>query len=153
VYGRLQFLQKIAFMPYTLKDSVRHKFTKNSDNVRDWAKYDEGLKNRGSLTIRFSENVIAAWNHVQPDKRNAVANVFIRIWQLKQLMHSVETAHRLKWCKATAASNRRIAHIDYAASELEFTHSGLHNLINASQRDCPVKSTKIFIGHSGLYRR
>jgi hypothetical protein len=31
-------------MPYTLKDPVRHKFTKKSYNVRDWAKYDEGLK-------------------------------------------------------------------------------------------------------------
>ena len=37
-------------MPYTLKDPVRHKFTKKSYNVRDWATYDEGLKNRGSLT-------------------------------------------------------------------------------------------------------
>jgi hypothetical protein len=56
-------------MPYTLKDSVRHKFTKKAYNVRDWAKYDEGLKNRGNLTIWFSEDAIAAWNHVQPEKR------------------------------------------------------------------------------------
>ena len=49
-------------MPYTLKDPVRHKFTKKSYNVRDWATYDEGLKNRGSLTIWFSEDAIAAWN-------------------------------------------------------------------------------------------
>ena len=47
-------------MPYTLKDPVRHKFTKKAYNVRDWAKYDEGLKNRGSLTIWFSEDAIAA---------------------------------------------------------------------------------------------
>ena len=50
-------------MPYTLKDPVRHKFTKKFYNVRDWAKYDEGLKNRGSLRIWFSEDAIAAWNH------------------------------------------------------------------------------------------
>lgn len=55
-------------MPYTLKDSVRHKFTNKSYNVHDWAKYDEGLKNRGSLTIWFSEDAIAAWNHVRPER-------------------------------------------------------------------------------------
>ena len=77
-------------MPYTLKDPVRHKFTKKSYNVRDWVKYNEGLKNRGSLTIWFSEDAIAAWNHVQPDKRK-------RGGQRVYSDLAIETAHRLKW--------------------------------------------------------
>jgi hypothetical protein len=55
-------------MPYALNDPVRHKFTKKLYNVRDWAKYDEGLKNRGGLTIWFYEDAVAAWNQVKPDK-------------------------------------------------------------------------------------
>jgi hypothetical protein len=79
----------IALMPYTLKDSVRHKFTKKASNVRDWAKYDEGLKNRGSLTICFSEDAIAAWNHVHSDKRR-------RGGQRVYSDLAIETAHTLR---------------------------------------------------------
>jgi hypothetical protein len=50
-------------MPYKLRDSVRDKFKKQTYNKRDWNAYDEGLKNRGSLTIWFSEDVISGWNH------------------------------------------------------------------------------------------
>ena len=76
-------------MPYTLKDSVRHKFTKKSYNVRDWAKYDEGLKNRCSLTILFSEDAIAAWNNIKHDK----------LKRGRQRVYSdlaIETAHTLR---------------------------------------------------------
>jgi len=76
-------------MPYTLKDPVRHKFTKKSYNIRDWGKYDEGLKNRGSLTIWFSEDAISAWNHVRPEKMQ----------RGRQRVYSdlaIETAHTLR---------------------------------------------------------
>jgi hypothetical protein len=46
-------------MPYKLKDPVRHKFTKKSYNKRDWKVYEEGLRNRGDLTIWFCEDAIA----------------------------------------------------------------------------------------------
>ena len=76
-------------MPYTLKDHVRHKFTKKSYNVRDWAKYDEGLKNRGRLTIWFSEDAIAAWNHVKSDKmKRGGQRVYSDL--------AIETAHTLR---------------------------------------------------------
>ena len=49
-------------MPYKLKDPVRHKFKKKTYNVRDWKTYDQGLQNRGNLTIWFAEDAINAWN-------------------------------------------------------------------------------------------
>ena len=49
-------------MPYKLKAPVRHKFKKKTYNVRDWKTYDQGLQNRGSLTIWFAEDAINAWN-------------------------------------------------------------------------------------------
>ena len=76
-------------MPYTLKDPVRHKFTKKSYNVRDWAKYDEALKNRGSLTIWFSEEAISAWNHVRSDKMKRGGQRFYSDL-------AIETAHTLR---------------------------------------------------------
>ncbi|MGV8949271.1 MAG: transposase, partial [Candidatus Paracaedibacter sp.] len=56
-------------MPYKLKDPVRHKFTKKSYNKRDWKTYEEGLRNRGDMTIWFCEDAIAAWNHCDDGKR------------------------------------------------------------------------------------
>jgi hypothetical protein len=76
-------------MPHTLKDPVRHKFTKKSYNVRDWSKYDEGLKNRGSLTVWFSEDAVAAWNHVKSDKmKRGGQRVYSDL--------AIETAHTLR---------------------------------------------------------
>jgi hypothetical protein len=49
-------------MPYNLKDSVRHKFDRNHYNKRDWKTYEQGLRDRGSLTIWFCEDAIAAWH-------------------------------------------------------------------------------------------
>lgn len=47
-------------MPYKLTDPIRHKFKKKTYNVRDWKTYDQGLQNRGSLTIWFAEDAINA---------------------------------------------------------------------------------------------
>lgn len=56
-------------MPYKLKDAVRHKFTKKSYNKRDWNAYEEGLRNRGDLTIWFCEDAVSAWNHCDNGNR------------------------------------------------------------------------------------
>jgi hypothetical protein len=76
-------------MPYKLKDSVRDKFKKQSYNKRDWNAYDEGLKNRGSLTIWFSEDAIAGWNHPKDIKRK-------RGRQKEFSDLAIETAHTLR---------------------------------------------------------
>ena len=76
-------------MPYKLKAPVRHKFEKKSYNVRDWKKYDENLKNRGSLTIWFSEEAIASWNSVRSSKMK-------RGRQQKYSDLAIETAHTLR---------------------------------------------------------
>lgn len=51
-----------------MKDPVRHKFKKKSYNVRDWKTYDQGLQNRGNLTIWFAEDAINAWNAPRPEQ-------------------------------------------------------------------------------------
>lgn len=48
-------------MPYKFTDDRRHKFDKKKYRLRNWAEYEEGLKNRGSLTIWFTEDAIKSW--------------------------------------------------------------------------------------------
>lgn len=55
-------------MPHKLKDPIRHKFKKKSYNVRDWKTYDQGLQNRGNLTIWFAEDAINSWNASRPEQ-------------------------------------------------------------------------------------
>src|SRR5688572_27989585 len=76
-------------MPYKLKDPVRHKFKKQFYNQRDWKVYDESLKNRGSLSIWFSEDAIAGWNHLEDKKRK-------RGRQKEFSDLAIETAHTLR---------------------------------------------------------
>lgn len=56
-------------MPYNLKDGVRHKFKKKPYNKRDWKTYDQGLCDRGSLTVWISESAIKGWSPSQNNKR------------------------------------------------------------------------------------
>lgn len=76
-------------MPYRLKDPVRHKFKKTYYNKRDWATYDKSLKNRGSLTIWFSEEAIAAWEQ-------ASSGLLKRGRQKQYSDLAIETSHTLR---------------------------------------------------------
>lgn len=76
-------------MPYKLKDRVRHKFTKQSYNKRDWKTYEEGLRNRGDLTIWFCEDAVAAWNHCDDGKRK-------RGRQKQYSDLAIETSHTIR---------------------------------------------------------
>ena len=48
-------------MPYKFKNNRQHKFDKAKYKVKNWREYEQGLKNRGSLTIWFSDEAIDAW--------------------------------------------------------------------------------------------
>ena len=48
-------------MPYKLKEPYRHKFKKSVYKPTNSRLYDESLKNRGSLTIWVSSDVISKW--------------------------------------------------------------------------------------------
>jgi hypothetical protein len=48
-------------MPYKLHESRRHKFPKARYRVTNWPEYDAALVRRGSLTLWFTEEAVAAW--------------------------------------------------------------------------------------------
>ena len=56
-------------MPYKYCDDRKHKFDKPSYKVTNWPEYDKALKNRGSLTIWFTEEAIEAWHPENLEKK------------------------------------------------------------------------------------
>src|SRR4051812_18891616 len=52
-------------MPFKANAARRHHIPKQRRRVTNWAEYDAALRQRGSLTVWFSEEAIAAW-HAEP---------------------------------------------------------------------------------------
>jgi hypothetical protein len=52
-------------MPFKANAARRHRIPKQRRRVTNWAEYDAALRQRGSLTVWFTEAAIAAW-HAEP---------------------------------------------------------------------------------------
>lgn len=48
-------------MPFKAKAKVRHKFDKKKYHVKNWYEYNSALKNRGDITIWFTDEALEAW--------------------------------------------------------------------------------------------
>ena len=48
-------------MPFKANQDRRHHIPKQRHRVTNWAAYDIALRQRGSLTVWFTEAAIAAW--------------------------------------------------------------------------------------------
>ena len=48
-------------MPFKLNQDRRHHIPKQKHKVANWAAYDAALRQRGSLTVWFSDEAITAW--------------------------------------------------------------------------------------------
>ena len=48
-------------MPFKANADRRHHIPKQQDRVTNWSEYDAALCQRGSLTVWFTEEAIAAW--------------------------------------------------------------------------------------------
>src|ERR1700733_312083 len=49
-------------MPYKFTEGRRHKFSAAKHRVTKWPEYDAALVRRGSLTVGFTEESVAAWH-------------------------------------------------------------------------------------------
>ena len=52
-------------VPFKLNQSGRHHIPRQKHKVTNWPVYDASLRQRGSLTVWFTEEAIAAW-HAEP---------------------------------------------------------------------------------------
>src|ERR1700741_2757196 len=48
-------------VPFKVNADRRHHIPRQQDRVTNWSEYDAGLRQRGSLTVWFTEEAIAAW--------------------------------------------------------------------------------------------
>jgi hypothetical protein len=48
-------------VPFKANADRRHRIPKQQDRVTNWSEYDAALRQRGSLTVWFTEEAIAAW--------------------------------------------------------------------------------------------
>ncbi len=48
-------------MPFKAKAACRRHIPKQRHRITNWAEYDAALRQRGSLTVWFTEAAIAAW--------------------------------------------------------------------------------------------
>src|SRR4030081_3075717 len=51
----------MSAMPFKANADRRHHIPKQQDLVTNWSEYDAALRQRGSLTVWFTEEAIAAW--------------------------------------------------------------------------------------------
>src|SRR3954471_24073410 len=52
-------------MPFKANAARRHHIPKQRRRITNWAEYDAALRQRGSLTVWFTQEAIAAW-HAEP---------------------------------------------------------------------------------------
>src|SRR5919202_5677619 len=48
-------------MPFKHHAAHRHRFPRAKHRVTNWSAYEAGLRRRGSLTVWFSDDAVAAW--------------------------------------------------------------------------------------------
>src|SRR3982751_445411 len=56
-------------MPYQANETRRQKFAKARYQIKNWREYDQALQNRGSLTVWFTPEAVAAWHPPLTGKR------------------------------------------------------------------------------------
>ena len=61
-------------MPYKFNESRRHKISKAKYKVTNWPEYDAALIKRGSLTVWFTDEAVAAWHAPARLRRTALGS-------------------------------------------------------------------------------
>src|ERR687890_236975 len=51
----------MPLLPFKLNEAGRHHIPRQKHNVTNWPAYDASLRQRGSLTVWFTDEAIAAW--------------------------------------------------------------------------------------------
>jgi hypothetical protein len=71
---------RISPVPFKSNAARRHHIPKQRHRVTNWSEYDAALRQRGSLTLWFSDEAIAAWR-AEPRTTRGVVSRTIRPWQ------------------------------------------------------------------------
>src|SRR6185295_120024 len=79
-------------VPFKANAARRHRIPKQRHRVTNWAEYDAALRQRGSLTVWFSQEAIAAWRAEprttpggQPDYSALAIRTALTLWAVFRL--------------------------------------------------------------------
>jgi hypothetical protein len=61
-------------LPFKYHAEHRHRIPKARYRVTNWSEYDASLRQRGSLTMRFTDEAIQAWR-AEPEPRQAASHI------------------------------------------------------------------------------
>ncbi len=59
--GDRSFQPRMPILPFKLNQDRRHHIPRQRHRVTNWPAYDASLRQRGSLTVWFTDEAIAAW--------------------------------------------------------------------------------------------
>jgi hypothetical protein len=83
-------------MPYKLRNDRRHKFEKVKFKITNWSEYNQALKERGSITLWLSPEIIKAW-HPKKSKQKLQGGQFKYSDTAIQAALSIKTVYHLPY--------------------------------------------------------
>ncbi len=101
-------------MPYKFNERRRYKIPKARYRVANWPEYDAALVRRGSLTIWFTQEAVAAWHAPATGERGG---------QPVYSALAIDTSLALRLVLPTAASDRGHAAIDRRGAQDRYRRS------------------------------
>ena len=63
-------------MPFKADAARRHRIPKQQHRVTNWADYDAALRQRGSLTVWFTDDATAVWRDLMQDQTFRESRVY-----------------------------------------------------------------------------
>ena len=102
-------------MPYKHNQSRRHKIEKARYKVTNWPEYNKALRQRGDITIWFTEEALAAWRPAKTGARG-------RPQEYSDL--AIETALFIRQVfHLRATPDRRLHELAHPSHEVHHQHS------------------------------
>ena len=92
-------------MPFKLNQDRRHRISRQKHQVTNWPAYEAGLRQRGSVTVWFTDEAIAAWE-AEPRTTRGGQPVYSALAILTAL--TLRAVFRLAYRQVLAATKIRV---------------------------------------------
>jgi hypothetical protein len=119
-------------VPFKAKAACRRRIPKQRHRVTNWAEYDAGLCARGSLTVWFTPEAVAAWAATPRSNRGGQPSHSPGRGTGHRVGTVAAIASRLGWTAYLTSRDRRFRHYHVAAhTDREENHDPTGTLITA----------------------